>query len=150
MIKTVFVYLLSIPLVGLIGNLFLIPVVIIGKRFLKNKPLNLALSFLADVGSNIFLVYIIYLLCNLLEVQLVCAMLILPYLLTIVADFKRIDRVKSGRRMAEVSFQETGEIHHGSAEFQTFLMRSEYVHFTGDIVGLFLGGIFFFKDVPLI
>ena len=150
MVKTVFVYLLSIPLVGLIGNLFLIPVVIIGKRFLKNKPLNLALSFLADIGSNIFLVYIIYLLCNLLEVQLVCAMLILPYLITIVADFKRIDRVKSGRRMAEVSFQETGEIHHGSAEFQTFLIRSEYAHFTGDIIGLLLGGIFFFNTAPLI
>lgn len=149
MVKTVFVYLLSIPLVGLIGNLFLIPVVIIGKRFLKSKPLNLALSFLVDVGSNIFLFYIIYLLCNLLKVQLVWAMWILPSFITIMADFKRIARVKSGRRMAEVSFQETGEIHHGSAEFQTFLMRSEYAHFTGDIIGLLLGGIFLFRGVPL-
>ena len=149
MAKTIFVYLLSIPLVGLTGNLFLIPVVIIGKRFLKNKPLNLALSFLVAVGSNVFLCYFIYLLCNLFKVQLVWAMWILPSFITIMADFKRIDRVKSGRRMAEVSLQETGEIHHGSAEFQTFLMRSEYAHFTGDIIGLLLGGIFFFRSVPL-
>lgn len=150
LIKTIAVYIISIPLVGLTGNLFLIPVVIIGKRFLKNKPLNLTLSFLVDVGANIFLCYLIYLLCNLLKVQIVWAMWILPSFITIMADYRRIDRVKSGHRMAEASFQVTGEIGRGSKDFQTFLMRSEYAHLTGDYIGLLLGGIVFFRGAPLI
>ena len=150
MIKTILVYIVSIPLVGLIGNLFALSWLILGKRILKIKPLNLFLSFCQSVASNVFLLFIIISICHLLQAQPVWAMWILPSFITIMGDLKRIDRVKSGRRMAEVSLQETGEIHHGSQEFQTFLMRSEYAYYSGDILGLLIGSIIFFRAAPLI
>ena len=71
-------------------------------------------------------------------------MLIIPYLLTVLTDFKRIKRAESGIRMAEISCEETGEPHYGSEKFKSFLILNEYGYLLGDILGISLGVVFFF------
>ncbi|MBU1259767.1 MAG: hypothetical protein KJ757_04170 [Planctomycetes bacterium] len=144
MVKIV-VYVLAIIDIAILGNIGLLLLLPFYKQIAKVKPLMQIGCFLVAVFSNVFAVYVFVWLCGKLDVLPTLGMLIIPYLLTIAKDFKRIKRAKSGIRMAEISLQETGEIHYGSQKFLSFLILNEYVYLVGDILGLSLGVVFFLR-----
>jgi len=138
-LKTIAVYILAIIVVAVfsaIGLLILFP---FGKQLGKSKRSILVITAILTAFSNILAIYIFVWLCHKLTIQPTLPMFILPYILTIFSDLKRIKRAERGVRMAEISYQQTGEYHHGSNEFQVFLVRNEYGYFVADITGLTLG-----------
>lgn len=144
MFKIIVTYILAIVIVAILGNIGLLFLLPIRKFLAKSKPLILGVCTSIAVCSNIFAVYFFVWLCSKLKVQPTLTMLIIPYLLTVSTDFKRIRRAESGVRMAEISWEETGELHYGSEKFKSFLVRNEYGYLLGDILGLSLGVVLFF------
>lgn len=143
MLKIIAVYVLAIVVVAVLGNIGLLLFLPFKKYLTKAKSLMLAVFPLVAACSNIFAVYIFVWLCHKLGVQATLTMFIIPYLLTVSTDFKRIKRAESGRRMMGISLVETGEPHYGSEKFQSFLVRNEYGYLIGDILGLSLGVVLF-------
>jgi len=137
-------YVLAIIVVAILCNTGMLILFPLRKTLAKSKNLLIVVSTLMTFFSNIFAVYVIIWLCDKLNVQPLFSMLIIPYFIIFVKGFRRIKRAKSGRRMAEISYQETGDIYHGSEKFQTFLIRHEYGHFVGDLLGLTVGAVLFF------
>jgi hypothetical protein len=136
-------HILAIIIVAILGNTGLLFFLPIRKKLAKSKFLLVVVSTSMTFFSNIFAVYVLLWLCGKLNVKPLLTMLIIPYLIILLKGFKRIRRAKSGRRMAEISLEETGEIYHGSEKFQSFLVRHEYGYFLGDLLGLSVGAVLF-------
>ena len=144
MFKIIVTYILAIIILAILGNIGLLFFLPIRKILAKSKSLIIIVCTLITFCSNIFAVYFLVWLCSKLNVQPMLTMLIIPYLLIVLKGFKRIRRAESGVRMAEISWEETGELHYGSEKFKSFLVRNEYGYLLGDILGLSLGVLLFF------
>lgn len=137
-------HILAIIIFAILGNIGLLFFLPLRKKLAKSKSLLVIVSTSMTFFSNIFAVYVLVYLCGKLIVQPLLTMLIIPYLIILLKGFKRIRRAKSGRRMAEISYEVTGELFHGSEKFKSFLVRNEYGYLLGDILGLSLGVALFF------
>ena len=136
-------HVLAIIVIAILCNTGMLILLPIRKALAEFKNLLIVVSILMTFFSNIFAVYVIVWLCDKLNVQPLFSMLIIPYVIIFVKGFRRIKRAQSGRRMAEISYRVTGDIYHGSEEFQTFLIRHEYGYFLGDFLGLSVGAVLF-------
>lgn len=137
-------HILAIIIVAILGNIGLLFFLPLRKKLAKSKSLLVVLSTSMTFFSNIFAVYVLIYFCGKLSVQPLLTMLIIPYLIILLKGFKRIRRAKSGRRMAEISYEVTGDMYHGSEKFQSFLVRHEYGYSLGDLLGLSTGAVLFF------
>lgn len=137
-------HILAIIILAILGNIGLLFFLPIQNILAKSKSLIIIVCTSMTFCSNIFAVYFLVWLFSKLNVQPMLTMLIIPYLLTVLKGFKRIRRAKSGRRMAEISYEVTGEMYYGSNNFQSFLVRHEYGYLLGDVLGLSVGVALFF------
>jgi len=137
-------YILAIIIVVTLCNIGMLILLPIRKTLVESKTLLVIVSTIVTFFSNIFAIYVLVWLCGKLNVQPLLRMLIIPYLIIFLTGFYRIKKAKSGRRMVEISYQETGDPYHGSEEFQFFLVRHEYGYFLGDLFGLLVGAMLFF------
>lgn len=137
-------YILAIIIVVILCNSGMLILLPIRKSLAKSKTLLVIISTIMTFFFNIFAIYVLVWLCGKLNVQPLLRMLIVPYLIIFLTGFYRIKKTKSGRRMVEISYQETGDPYQGSEEFQSFLVRHEYGYFLGDLLGLLVGVVLFF------
>lgn len=137
-------HILAIIITAILCNMGMLLLLPIRRRLGKSKSLLIIVSTVMTFSANVFAVYVLVLACGKLGVQPLLTMLIIPYLLVLLKGFKRIRRAKSGRRKAEISYEVTGEIFHGSEKFQSFLVRHEYGYLVGDVLGLSVGAAIFF------
>ncbi len=141
MLRVITAYISAIIVVAIMGNIGLLFLVPFRTLLRKSNLFNIAVSTGANICSNILAVYIVFWLSSKLKVEPSFAMLIVPLLLTLSNDFKRLDKVKRGISRVRDMLEMQGEQYCDNTKL--FEIRSEYAYLIGDVIGLSLGAIFF-------